>query len=456
MSAFFPDTAALEKTQATAASPPNTSPPEPKETPARFTEASRMLRAAGSVALVAALSTFLWQHWEAGSDLTRAGTLLAHTVGLTLAGLFCGLRARDGKAARTFLGLAGASLPIVACVGGGLVYSQLGPEPVAGLADYATWVAPSLATALLAGAGAFVVTIPVAALAMGAFGRRCLVPLTAAAVAGNALLLLPTRDADAIAVLAGLALVGLGALEWRVLRREPSLANLEGGIARALVTAPLLVLVGRHILHYEASALFLAVGWFSVALGLTAVSWVSRLPEQARNVARWSAVVPAGWAAAAFADALGGAGLAQGFLVPMAAAGFAAQLALASFFAGDEPWGASFRRVGVLAFAGACVLNLALVPGLVASLLAGIAGIGLLGWGTLRDQRPLQWIGAASALAAVAVHVQHAIALYAWSRWGSLALLGVLVILAASWVERAGPVALRRIEIWKRRLAART
>ena len=423
--------------------------------PARFVEASRALRAAGSVALVAALSTFLWQHWEAGSDLARASTLLAHTVGLAGAGLFCGLRARDGKAARTFLGLAGASLPILSCVAGGLVYSQLAREPLAELAGYATWVAPSLGTALLAGGTAFAVSIPVALLAMGVFGRRCLAALAGALVAGNALLLLPTRDPDAIAAMAGLALVSLGVLEWRVLRREPSLANLEGGIARVLVAAPPVVLVGRHLLHYEPSALFVAVGWFATAVGLFAVSWLERIPAPLRGLPRWGALVPAGWAAAALAGAVQDAGLTQGLVVPFGAAAFGGQLALASFFAGDADWGRSFRRIAATGFVGACVFNLLLVPGLVASIFAGVASIGLLAWGTLREQRPLQWAGAAGALGAVAVHVQHAMTLYAWSRWGSLALLGVVVILAASWVERVGPVALQRFEIWKRRLAAR-
>ncbi len=419
----------------------------------RFAATSRALRGAGSLALLAALSTFLVQHWQQGSDLWRAATLLAHTVALAGAGLFCGLGARDGKAARTFLGLAGASLPIVSCVGGALLYSQLawdaGPVDVAG---YATWVAPSPLAALGAAAVALACSVPVAVLALGSFARRQMGLLAAAFVAANALLFVPTRDPDAIAVLAGLALAAAAALELRVLRRDPAMATFEGGLARTLVLAPVALLVARSALHYALSPLFHAVLWHGVAAALFAGSLARSLPEPLRGLPRWAAVVPAAWAALALADALH-VGPALGLGLPVAAGAFALQLGAASLLAGDEGWGREFRALAGLGFAGACVANLAFERGVAASLVAGAASIGALAWGTLRESRALQVAGAAGALAAVAVHVRHAIALYEWSRWGSLALLGVAVIVAASLVERFGPRALARVERWKRGLA---
>lgn len=420
----------------------------------RFTAASRVLRGAGAAALLAALSTFLWQHWQIGSDLMRAGALLAHTVGLTLAGLFCGLGARDDKAARSFLGLAGATLPILFCVGGGLVYSQWAWEgsPVH-LARYATWVAPSPVAAFAAAAVILATAVPVSLLAMGVLARRRLGALAAACVVGNALLLVPTRDPNVVAVLAAALLAGLAALEWRVFSRETSLATFEGGLARVLAVAPAVLLLGRHWLHYEITPLFEGVCWLAAGAGLTALAAWRAAPDGVREVARWASLVPALRVAAAVGEGAANMGVTGGLVLPLAALCFGTQLVGASLVGATAAWGRWLRSAAGLGLAGACVVNLAVAPGIVASLLAGLASVSLLAWGTLREHRPLQLLGTAGALLAGAAHVQHAIAFYHWNRWGSLALLGVVVILAASGVERFGPRALARVEVWKRRFA---
>jgi len=422
---------------------------------ASFTLLSRVLRAAGSAALVAALSTFLWQHWESGGDLTRAGTLLAHTLLLAGAGLVCGLRAGDGKAARTFLGLAAASLPVVFCVAGGLVYSQLGGESArAAVPRYALWVAPSPAAALAAAAVAALCAVPVAALALGVLARRRAAVLTAAFCAANALLLVPTRDADAVAALTGLALAGAAALEWRWLRGAPGLATLEGGLARALVLAPLVLLLGRSVLHYDLSAPFHGVLGIAAAASLFAASLARRLPGSLRACARWGALAPAAWGSVALAIAALQVDLDASLGLPLAAGMFAGLLTAASLAAGEAAWGAAYRRAGGVAFAAASALGLFVAPGAAASLVAVASAIGVLAWGTLQQSRALQLAGAAGALAAGAVHVRLAVELYAWSRWGSLAALGAGVILAASAVERWGPEASARLTAWRRRVGS--
>jgi len=423
-------------------------PDAPAPAPARFGATSRALRGAGSAALVAALSTFLWQHWQQGSDLIRAATLLAHTVALAAAGLFCGLRARDGKSARTFLGLAGATLPIVASVAGGLVYSQLAWDAPRSMPAYATWVAPGVTAALAAGALSLLASLPVAVLCMGVFARRCLAPMAALAVAGNALLLVPIRDADAVAVLAAAALSAYAWIEWRWLAREPALATLEGGIARALVLAPPLFLLGRSVLHYDLSPLYCAVLGTAAAGAFTGLALLEKVPVHLRAALRWFALLPAAFGSAAFGAAFVHAGLATALCLPAAGAVFAAQAMAASLLDRSTERGESFRSLAAWALVGACVANLALAPGVLTALLAGVSSLAVLAWGTLRARRGLQLLGGAGAVAAVAVHVQHAIELYAWSRWGSLALLGAAVIVAASWIERSGPEALRRLERW--------
>ena len=59
---------------------------------------------------------------------------------------------------------------------------------------------------------------------------------------------------------------------------------------------------------------------------------------------------------------------------------------------------------------------------------------------------------AGGALALV-THLRAAIDIYAFANWGSLALLGVAVILAAAVVERRGTLWAERLQSWRTRLA---
>ena len=273
-------------------------------------------------------------------------------------------------------------------------------------------------------------------------------PLAALGVAGNAAILLPTRDADAVAALAAALLAGLVWIQWRWLRREPSLATFEGVLARLLAVSPVAFLLGRSALHYELTPLYFAVLCLAAAAALTGLSQLERWPADLRAALRWFAVVPAAWCGFATGLALTRAGLPDEVGLPLMAVAFAAQLFAASCLEPASDWARSFRALAAGCLAAACAANLWIHPGVFTSLLAGSASLGVLAWGALRGQRGLQCLGAAGALAAVAVHVQHAIELYAWSRWGSLALLGAGVILAASWLERSGPRALARLERW--------
>ena len=74
-------------------------PPVGVTPPARLEGLPRLLRAVGALALVAAASSFLLQHWENGGDVWRYQALLAHTVLLGVLGFVWGLRAGDPKGA---------------------------------------------------------------------------------------------------------------------------------------------------------------------------------------------------------------------------------------------------------------------------------------------------------------------------------------------------------------------
>ena len=126
------------------------------------------------------------------------------------------------------MALAAAFLPVLACVLGGLVYSQFAWDARAGgLPGYATWVAASPGAALVALGATALVAVPVVLFSFVTLGRARAGALSAAYLASNALLLLPTRDPTAVALLATLNLGALACWDWRTLSRDTALRTLK-------------------------------------------------------------------------------------------------------------------------------------------------------------------------------------------------------------------------------------
>ena len=429
--------------------------PEAATSESRLVGLSRLLRGVGATALLAAVSSFLFQHWESGGDVQRYYALLAHTGLLGMLGFVWGLRADDAKGARTFLALAAGLVPAHFCILGGLVYSTLswdgGLLPVA---SYATWIAPDAISALTA-VGLTLATLgAVTAVAYVALVRARAALLGVVYLAGNALLLVPTRDASWVAALAGLQLLVLAAVEWRVVRAEPRLRTLEGAFVRAMLFAPPVVMLVRSALHYELSSLYGAVtsgtlGLFAFALaGEPRVSGTLRAGLRGASLA--AIFCSCAFATVAVANAVA---LPASAALPLFGLGFGTIATGLSLFAGSAAWGDAYRRVAAWTVLAAMALDLAFFPGVVASLACLVVSIAALSYGFLAERRGILLAGAAGAGLSVVTHVRAAIDLYAFSHWGSLALLGVAVILAATLVERHGGAIAERSRVLRRRLA---
>ena len=405
--------------------------------PGRVPRLTRLLRGIGAAALIASASSFLVHQWEAGSDLQRYFALLAHTVALCAGGFFCGLRIRDSKSARTFLAVAAGLLPAHFCILGGLLYSQFswdgGTLPVA---SYATWVAPSPLAAAGTAAVALAVLTGVAGIAFLALVRPRAQELTVAYLGLGLPLLVPTRDPEVAALLLGASIAGLAWLELRRFSREAALRTLEGRFVRVMLAAPPVLLVARSLLHYELSWLFHAVLFAGAAVATFAVGreWSRRGPGVG-DALQGLATLPAACAWWCFAAALEAGGrVPDGAVIPAFVLPTAATL-LGMSLVTTSP-GTRYRRAAAgLAVAG-LALNLALFPGVVASLACLVVSIATLAYGYTLERKALLGIGAVGLLFALGHHVHAAIELYAFSHWGSLALLGAAVIVCASWIER--------------------
>lgn len=396
----------------------------------------RLLRGIGAAVLLAAASSFLLQHWEAGNDLERYAGLLGLTALLAVAGIATGVRLRESKGARTFLALATAVVPAHFCILGGFLYSRFawgsGPHPVAG---YATWIAPSGPVALGVTVAALAVLAPVSWVSLLALARARARALTAALLALCGLLLVPTREPQAVAALVAGAMLALGTFELRVLRRELALRTFEGLLVRGMLAAPVVLLVARSVLHYELSALLGAVVCAGAALLAFALSREVHLGARWGRALEVASLVPAGGACLFGAAALEAAGLPEPAVIPAIALPFAGVLVAVSAFA-RAGGGGGYRSAAAFVATGGAMLDLALFGGVLASFVCLAVSITALAWGYAARRRGVTMAGAGGAVWALAHHVAAAIHLFAWASWGSLALLGVAVIVGASLLER--------------------
>ncbi|HEY0463723.1 MAG TPA: hypothetical protein VGC79_05920 [Polyangiaceae bacterium] len=231
---------------------------------------TRALRIAGAALVVAAASTFMLQNWQAGDDLMRYAMLVGQSLLLAAAAYFVGLTVREGRSARTFLALVLATIPVSFAVLGGLVYSRFHLGELPTLPHYASWIAPTKAAALLAVLGTLVVLVPLSLVSFTALARKEAKLLTLAFCGANLLVLVPLRQPEVVAALAGVALLGLLRLELTRFAVTPQLDTLEGKLARIMPFAPPLIMLGRVFHLYQAGPGFIG----GVLLIVAAALWI--------------------------------------------------------------------------------------------------------------------------------------------------------------------------------------
>jgi hypothetical protein len=403
---------------------------------ARLFGLPRLLRWMGASVLVAAALSFLLQGWERGDDIARTFHFLGFTGVLTVAGFLCGLRIGDEKSARTFLGLAIGAVPVHFTVLGALLYSQF--PWLSGFADYPAYAhfsAPDRAMALLTVALGTAFLVPVCWTAFLAFARPAARSLTAAYLLANATLLVPTRHPDVIGLLALALLAAALLFDRRCLRPLQALRTLEGRVARALMAAPFLLLVGRTLNLYEASSLFLAAlaSCLSVVLFFLVPSATTR-----RRVALASQYASLPFVACAWVFVLEALqptlqlGVAWG--LPLVCLPIAALHGAMSFGAIDG--GAPMRRVAALLATGGMTLELLFFPGVLASVGCLATAIAAAAYGHAAEQRWVFVTGLSALAFGLLYHLRYAADLYALSPWGSLAVLGTATVVVAALLER--------------------
>jgi hypothetical protein len=417
----------------------------------RLNDLPRLLRWIGGAVLVVAAFTFMLQSWESADDLARYYHFLAFTGVLTAAGFFCGLRIRDEKGARTFLGLAAGAVPIHFTVLGALLYSQF--PWLSGFAHYpayAHFTAPHPAAALATAAIGVVALVPVCWMAFLTLARPEAKRLTVAYMLANLTLLVPTRHPDVIGLLAFALLIGCLFFDRRYLLPAQGLRTLEGRFVRLLMGVPFAVLIGRTLNLYEPSSLFFAAWLASMAVTLFVLGPAMVKQKREAVLAQYVSLIPAGLACVALGDAVVGAfNLHESAILPLVCLPMAGTFAAMSLRTADG--GARMRNLAALVAAGGMTAQLVFFPGVLSSVACLATAILATAYGYAAEQKGVLVSGAAALVFGLLYHLRYAAELYALSPWAALAALGIVTVVAASLLERHhGTLAAHVIELRSR------
>ncbi len=420
-----------------------------KRTPIEYL--TLLLRTLGALIVLSSAAVYLFPHWQKGDDVERYMMLLGVTLVLSVAGFFCSLKLKENKGARTLLGLSLGVMPVHFAVLGGFLYSQFSTVGLLNLPQYATWIAPSPTSALALTGGALFLLTPIAYLAFMVMARNHAGQLTGLFLLVNAVLLIPMRTADPVALLSiGLVLILLeGDRRW--FHQNSQMKTLEGIYSRALLVVPLGILIGRSLAHYPVTDFLIGT-----LLGLIALVLFVGVPRLVDNgdwavLAQGTAVVPAALSWLVLSVEIGGAvNLPDYLALPWMAWPYAALLVLMSVSARSH--GRSYRVLAAVVVLAAGLTNLMIFGGVGVALTLVFSGIMILVYGFSVEQQALFFSGVLSVFIGTGYTLWEAVRLFSFNHWAYTALLGIAIILGASLLERQHGTLMQRVGHLRRRV----
>ena len=413
-----------------------------------FATLSEVLRVTGAAVLLASMSVFLLQGWNAGNDISRYLLLLAQTGLLTAAGFAMSHGLKETKGARIFFGLSLVSIPANFTILGALLYSVFQWD--GGLStypSYATWQIEDVANIGITLGGAMLVLLPVTVFCFAIMARHSAKSLSVHFLLLNALLLLPIRNSFAAGTVALLGVFYALYVVAKLARKDRSLKTGEGKFALATLFIPLGIVLFRSMYFYQIDSLMVAM--VSMALFLLARQ-ASLFPDRGERVALVLQVLSVPFALVvglSLTDAFAPA-LADGLAAPLFASVYTV-LAL------DILRRTGSRRLGVLIgvsislfVALSFTLNVAMNLSALTALLSIVAGVILLLWG-LAGRKPFaSFAGAITLIAGAWFGFDEVVRLIMTSSWIDLAIFGASAIALGSIVDRHGVAIKLRLVKW--------
>jgi hypothetical protein len=408
--------------------------------PALATQIIGYLRWAGTGLIVISAIGFMLQ--------SRADLLPAYRywigLGLTLllcaGGMICRYGLKETTGARIFFALGVAFLPVQVSQVSAMLYAFSQGSLALQLPYH--WlqfgnVSPSLIAADFIITVLLLVLVGYAGFAM--LARRQVKRLLQALLLGSFLLLLPVRDAYWPPVLITLLFFALRAVEQQ-LRQDSTLRLGEGLTARVLLSLPLLILIGRSLLH-PASCLL------GIVLALiTAVICILDLKHYTKSASIIDAGQFVGTLAALLAwlnvtDTLLDLGYQNyGLLLPAALLLFILSVYV-------DRYSATYRLLGAVLACG--LITGSLLDGQAfAPLLALATGLSLSVVGLRYHEKVPFFAGHLCCLGGVLFYCGYAIDAYQQAPWLSTIGLGLAVLLAASYLEKRQQHIIRKVDAY--------
>lgn len=417
-----------------------------------YASLSSLLRTLGAGVLIASVSMFLFKGWDSSGDIQRYLMLLAHTVVLALTGLLIGYWVGESKGARLFLCLSLIAAVVNFGVVGGLLYSQVQWD--AGLSFYpgfARWQAGSLEAALAVAAAGWALLVPVAWISFMALARRSAWRMTSLFMLSGAALLLPVREAGYVAVVVGAVTCLLLFQMFRAAREDRTLATPEGRFARLVTFSLPMVMVGRGMYLYGPDAVMITVVSALVFLVLRQIATDAEAGNRTRVVVNRLSLLPVLTAAAGATGVLEVNHLLPDALLFPAFAAVVAGMAL-EISMRSPAGGAGYRRIAGV-FASLCTLvNLWLFPGVDTALISTAAGLLIAVLGHAGKHREVFATGLVAFLSGVAWQCYAAFRVFDLGSWTTLAVMGIVAIVAGSLLERYGTIVSARLANWRESL----
>lgn len=401
---------------------------------------AKLLRVVGSLLLLGAAAAFMLQTWPNMSFPFRYLTFLGFTALLAGAGVYCGVRLKEDKGARSFLGIAAAFLPAHFIQLGAILYHGMYGAPK-GLSPFFVLSMPTIGQAFLLMGLALPILGSVAFFAFSALIRTEAKTATLVYLIANAALLIPTRDPSQIGWLS-LAIFGMLAYyNVTKLAGRALMTSKEGVISRAILAAPYVTLLTRSAMLYEHS------GWLDTTMGIatTAIAFfVSRsliasedgLAKSAQWVAERVAFTSAAITWAVFATRCV---LEQGapFAVPFVYLPISMIFFGMSFMVKSD--GRGYRRLAAWLAVATVLVQMITEQGILSSALCLATSVILTASAHEMKDKGMFLAGASGLVYGVLYHIKFAARFYSFSPWLSLAVIGTAVLLASSYFERSLP-----------------
>lgn len=394
-----------------------------------------IMRWMGAGAVIVAGVLFMLQGIHSIGFMSRHWIFLGITAGLGTLGLFLGTRLKETRGARTFLGLAVASLPVLFSQLGAMIHSLVSTKVASSMPEMFLVQALSSSAVALTTTATLLVTIPLVGLGFLVLVRPRAWILTAAHFAANACILLPGRDPTQVGLLVLAMTVLVYVVDLLYLRPEPVLRTTEGIFARLMLTAPIVTVLVRAIFG-EISGVF--VGCVLGAIGFAAF-FVTKGTELRNGVKQTIQAVGAcgmsiGWVvlAAVISNALQVSELITPFVAAIPVAGLL--VALSSQVESKSAAGL-YRALAALGLFMTIASTHLFGPDTWVSILSICCGSLVVVTGLVYRQKAVFILGLFGGATGLVSAVFSAVTFNAASIWAVPAGLGVLILIGASVLE---------------------